>query len=110
VATADSTGALIDYTTTLTVAQTCIFNLTGGTFANSVMPVNSLYYSPQIDYRQTPIITLQASDTVELSFTLLANFNGCSFLKLWRNIANSMQATLNQTTSNYQYILPSANS
>ena len=53
---------------------------------------------------------MQASDTVELHFTPLANFNSCQFLKIWRNINNPIQAGLTATTTYYQYTLPSSNS
>ena len=73
------------------------------------MPVNSQYLNPQITFASTPVITMQTSDTVELHFTPLANFFACNRLQLWRNIANSMSASLSQTTSFYQYTLPSSN-
>jgi hypothetical protein len=109
VATADSAGNRIDDTSSITVASTCIFSLSGGTFANTNMPVNSLNLSPQIDYTETPTITLQTSDTVELHFSPLSNFNNCQYLRVWRNFDNAMQASLSQTTSYYQYTLPSSN-
>lgn len=113
VATADSSGNLIDFSNTITVADTCVYNYTGGVFLDLNMPVNSLYYGPQIDYSQYFNITMQAGDTVELSFSPLANFISCSSLTIWRNFATSMQATLNAsapTSSFYQFVIPAANS
>ena len=110
VSTADALGAKIDETSSITVAPTCIFNLTNGVFANTNMPVNSQYLNPQITFASTPTISMQTGDTIELHFSPLANFNSCSRLQLWRDIANSMSAPLSQTTTFYQYTLPESNS
>jgi hypothetical protein len=73
------------------------------------MPVNSLYYSPQINFPDRPIITLQSGDNVQMAFTPLSNFASCSILRIWRNIASPIQATLTQTSTYYQFTLPSTN-
>ena len=58
VATGDANGAKIDETNSITVSPTCVFTLTTGTFANPSMQVNSLYLSPQIEFSETPTITI----------------------------------------------------
>lgn len=109
VATADTNGKYIDFASSCTVSTTCVTNYTNAIFSNSNMPVNSNYPSPQIGISATPIITISSSDTVEMSFSPLSNFNNCGQLRIWRNIGSTMQASLTSSSTVAIYTIQSIN-
>lgn len=99
IATADSAGATIDQSSSLTISSTCVYNLTTGIYSPTSPSVNSNSASPTISFFETPSITIQNGDTVELYFTPIANLVTCSTLTIWRNINNPMQATLSSAST-----------
>lgn len=99
IATADSAGATIDQSSSLTIANTCVFNLTTGSYSPSSPSVNSNSASPTISFAETPTITIQNSDTVEVYFSPIGNLVDCNTLTIWRNINNPIQATLSTSSS-----------
>ena len=109
VATADSSGFQIDMASSCTVSTTCVTSYSNGLFSNTNMPVNSNYPSPQVGIAATPIITLASTDTVEMYFSPLANFNNCNQMRIWRNINYPIQAALSSTSTFALYTLQSTN-
>lgn len=99
IATADAAGATIDQSSSLTIASTCVYNLTTGSYSPASPSVNGNSASPTISFGETPTITIQNSDTVELYFSPIGNLVGCNTLTIWRNINNPIQASILTSSS-----------
>ena len=108
VATADPTGAIFDQSSTLDIGTTCLYTLSSGVYSPSSPPIKSSSFGPTISFSQTPTITIDSGDTVEMYFTPLGNFV-CSTLKIWRDISVTMQASNPVTTAYTAYTVGSLN-
>jgi hypothetical protein len=109
VATADPSGAFFDQSSSLTIASTCIYTISSGTYSPASASVNSNSYGPTILFSETPTITILNGDTVEVYFTPLGNLVSCSTLKIWRFISEPMQASYTTTTSFLSFTIGSSN-
>lgn len=87
VATADASGYLIDQLS-CTISPVCITNVTGGQFTTPGLTVNQVLLFQQINFMSYPIITVLASDVVEIIYAPASNLVGCSVLKFWRALGD----------------------
>lgn len=90
VATADSNADKIDQSSTVVIADTCVYTVSGGVYSPANPAINSLSTSPTLAFSDTPIITILSGDQVEFYFSPLANFASCSSLRVWRRNTSTL--------------------
>jgi hypothetical protein len=100
---ADSTLTKIDGLTSCAISNVCITKETSGTFDNLTMNVNANYGNPTITFPLTPLtITIQPSDTVDVSYSPISSLLSCNTLIVYRS-GNPLY-TLTSPTSGSTYV------